>query len=408
MHSLSIIKAAEKALKEEFTRLEEIAYHNQVKVLQAFKAKNLRDYHFAASSGYGYGDIGRDLLEEIYADVFACEDALVREQIVSGTHAIAACLLSLLQPGDRMISALGSPYDTLQKVIGAGTDNYGTLSWRGVEYGEAALKEDGRPDQKALEEMLTSPTRLVLIQRSKGYTLRPALGMKDLKKLVEIIRAKQPKAIIMIDNCYGEFVDREEPSKYDIDIMAGSLIKNPGGGLAPGGGYVCGKKELVKHVSYQITAPGLGKELGPSLTGKRYVYQGLFMAPHTVLQAMKSALLLAYVFEQFGYPVYPRWNELRGDIVQAVQLKDRQQVLKFCQTVQSNSPVDHDVTLEFADLPGYDHQVVMAAGTFVQGSSIEMSCDAPAREPFAVFMQGGLTYEHARYVTERLIENLIL
>lgn len=225
MHSLSIIKAAEKALKEEFTRLEEIAYHNQSKVLQAFKNKNVRDYHFAASSGYGYGDIGRDLLEEIYAEVFACEDALVRGQIVSGTHAIAACLLSLLQPGDLMISAMGSPYDTLQKVIGAGTDHYGTLGWRGVEYVETALKEDGRPDYKALEEMLSMPTRLVLIQRSRGYTFRPALGMEDLKKLVETIRAKQPSAIIMVDNCYGEFVDREEPGKYDIDIMAGSLIK---------------------------------------------------------------------------------------------------------------------------------------------------------------------------------------
>jgi cystathionine beta-lyase family protein involved in aluminum resistance len=408
LHSLSIIKAAEKALKEEFTRLEEIAYHNQSKVLQAFKNKNVRDYHFAASSGYGYGDIGRDLLEEIYAEVFACEDALVRGQIVSGTHAIAACLLSLLQPGDLMISAMGSPYDTLQKVIGAGTDHYGTLGWRGVEYVETALKEDGRPDYKALEEMLSMPTRLVLIQRSRGYTFRPALGMEDLKKLVETIRAKQPSAIIMVDNCYGEFVDREEPGKYDIDIMAGSLIKNPGGGLAAGGGYVCGRKELVKYVSYQITAPGLGKDLGPSLTGNRYMYQGLFMAPHIVLQAMKSVLLLAYVFEQFGYPVYPRWNEPRGDIVQAVQLKDKQQVLAFCQTVQSNSPVDHDVTLEFADLPGYENQVVMAAGTFVQGSSIELSCDAPAREPFAVFIQGGLTYEHARYVTARLIESLLL
>lgn len=407
MKSLSIITAAEEVLKGEFFRLEEIAYHNQVKVLQSFKDKNLRDYHFSPSTGYGYGDIGRDLLEEIYADIFNCEDALVREQIVSGTHAISACLTGLLQAGDRMISAAGSPYDTLKRVIGLGSDNYGTLSWRGVKYSEAALLEDGRPDHQALEAALEVPARLVLIQRSIGYTLRPSLRMTDIAKLVEIIRAKQPEAVIMVDNCYGEFVEKDEPGSLDIDIMAGSLIKNPGGGLAPSGGYICGKKDLIKLISYQITAPGLGKDLGPSLAGKRYLFQGIFMAPHIVLQAMKSALLLAYVFEELGYPVYPKWNELRGDIVQAVKLNDRQQALKFCQIVQSNSPVDNDVTLEFGDLPGYEHQVVMAAGTFVQGSSIELSCDAPSRDPFAVFMQGGLTYEHARYVICRLIENFL-
>lgn len=407
MKSLSIITAAEEVLREEFFRLEEIAYHNQVKVLQSFKDKNLRDYHFSPSTGYGYGDIGRDLLEEIYADIFNCEDALVREQIVSGTHAISACLTGLLQAGDRMISAVGSPYDTLKRVIGLGSDNYGTLSWRGVKYSEAALLEDGRPNHQALEAALEAPARLVLIQRSIGYTLRPSLRMAEIAKLVDIIRAKQPEAVIMVDNCYGEFVEKDEPGSLDIDIMAGSLIKNPGGGLAPSGGYICGKKDLIKLISYQITAPGLGKDLGPSLAGKRYLFQGIFMAPHIVLQALKSALLLAYVFEELGYPVYPKWNELRGDIVQAVKLNDRQQALKFCQIVQSNSPVDNDVTLEFGDLPGYEHQVVMAAGTFVQGSSIELSCDAPSRDPFAVFMQGGLTYEHARYVISRLIENFL-
>lgn len=407
MKSLSIIKAAEQVLAEEFARLGEIAYQNQKKVLKAFKNHNLRDYHFAAATGYGYGDMGRDLLEEIYGSVFRCEDALVRGQIVSGTHAISACLLSLLQPGDRMISAVGSPYDTLKRVIGVDNNSYGTLSWRGVEYSEAALDEDGLPDYNSLEEALLKPTKLVLIQRSKGYTLRPALRVADIKKLTETIRSRQPNAIIMVDNCYGEFVEAQEPSECDIDIMAGSLIKNPGGGLAPGGGYVCGKKDLIENVSYHITAPGLGKDLGPGLTDKRYFFQGLFMAPHIVLQALKSALLLAYVFEQLGYPVYPKWTERRGDIVQAVRLKDRQQVLQFCQTVQSNSPVDNDVSLEFGDLPGYEYQVVMAAGTFVQGSSIELSCDAPAREPFAVFMQGGLTYEHARYVISRLLENLL-
>ncbi len=408
MNSLSIIKEAEKVLAQEFAQLEQIAYENQVKVLKAFKNKHVRDYHFATSSGYGYGDTGRDLLEEIYADIFACEDALVRNQIISGTHAIAACLLSLLRPGEQMVSVVGSPYDTLRRVIGIDSNSYGTLIDRGVKYKEVPLNSLGQPDYTEIEKALASPTRLVLIQRSRGYSLRPALRLEDIAALVKAIRAKQPKAIIMIDNCYGEFVEIEEPSKYDIDIMAGSLIKNPGGGLAPGGGYVTGKKDLVEYVSYQITAPGLGKEIGPSLINNRYLFQGIFMAPHIVLQSMKSALLLAYVFAKFGYPVYPHWNEKRGDIVQAVVLKDRQQILRFCQTVQSNSPVDNDVTLEFADLPGYTNKIVMAAGTFVQGSSIELSCDAPAREPFAVYMQGGLTYEHARFVISQLIESILL
>lgn len=408
MNSLSIIKEAEKVLAQEFAQLERIAYENQVKVLKAFKNKHVRDYHFATSSGYGYGDTGRDLLEEIYADIFACEDALVRNQIISGTHAIAACLLSLLRPGEQMVSVVGSPYDTLRRVIGIDSNSYGTLIDRGVKYKEVPLNSLGQPDYTEIEKALASPTRLVLIQRSRGYSLRPALRLEDIAALVKAIRAKQPKAIIMIDNCYGEFVEIEEPSKYDIDIMAGSLIKNPGGGLAPGGGYVTGKKDLVEYVSYQITAPGLGKEIGPSLINNRYLFQGIFMAPHIVLQSMKSALLLAYVFAKFGYPVYPHWNEKRGDIVQAVVLKDRQQILRFCQTVQSNSPVDNDVTLEFADLPGYTNKIVMAAGTFVQGSSIELSCDAPAREPFAVYMQGGLTYEHARFVISQLIESILL
>lgn len=408
MNSLSIIKEAEKVLAQEFAQLERIAYENQVKVLKAFKNKHVRDYHFATSSGYGYGDTGRDLLEEIYADIFACEDALVRNQIISGTHAIAACLLSLLRPGEQMVSVVGSPYDTLRRVIGIDSNSFGTLIDRGVKYKEVPLNSLGQPDYTEIEKALASPTRLVLIQRSRGYSLRPALRLEDIAALVKAIRAKQPKAIIMIDNCYGEFVEIEEPSKYDIDIMAGSLIKNPGGGLAPGGGYVTGKKDLVEYVSYQITAPGLGKEIGPSLINNRYLFQGIFMAPHIVLQSMKSALLLAYVFAKFGYPVYPHWNEKRGDIVQAVVLKDRQQILRFCQTVQSNSPVDNDVTLEFADLPGYTNKIVMAAGTFVQGSSIELSCDAPAREPFAVYMQGGLTYEHARFVISQLIESILL
>lgn len=408
MNSLAIIRNAEKVLQESYAELEDIAYHNQIKVLNAFNKKPVRDYHFAPSSGYGYGDIGRDLLEDIYADIFNCEDALVRGQIVSGTHAIASCLLSLLRPGEQMLSILGPPYDTLKKVIGMDDNYYGTLTQRGIVYREVPLNEAGQPDFAAIKKALQTPVRLILIQRSRGYSLRPSLRTGKIAELVELIRLEQPEALIMVDNCYGEFVETDEPSCCDIDIMAGSLIKNPGGGLAYGGGYVTGKKELVQYVSYQVTAPGLGKDLGPNLAGARSLFQGLFIAPHIVLQSLKSALLLSYIFEEFGYPVFPRWNEARGDIVQAIQLKGREQLLQFCQIIQGSSPVDSDVTLEFGDLPGYTDKVIMAAGTFIQGSSIELSCDAPLKEPFAVYMQGGLTYEHARYAISRLIDAILL
>lgn len=395
-------------MENTFKSFEEIAYQNQVKVLNAFKHQRVRDTHFNVSTGYGYGDMGRDGLEEIYAEIFVAEDALVRSQIVSGTHAIAACLFGILRPGDELVSIMGSPYDTLASIIGKNNDIPGTLVDRGIKYSEARLQTDGAADFNSIAKSITKDTRMAFIQRSRGYSLRPSLTIDDIAHIISIIKTKNPDTLVMVDNCYGEFTDIKEPCQVGADIIAGSLIKNPGGGLVPSGGYVAGKKDLVEQVSYHLTAPGLGKELGASLINNRYLYQGVFMAPHVVMQALKSASLVAYIFEKYGYQVYPSWNELRGDIVQAVKLKNTNEVLNFCQVIQNNSPVDSDVRLEFAELPGYDDPVVMAAGTFVQGSSIELSCDAPLREPYCAYLQGGLTYEHCRYVIKELIESILI
>jgi cystathionine beta-lyase family protein involved in aluminum resistance len=408
LSSLQIIREAEKKLADRFDELEENAYQNQAKVLTAFKKYHLRDSHFNPSSGYGYGDIGRERLEDIYAEVFKGEDALVRSQIVSGTHAISSCLFAILRPGDQLLSISGRPYDTLANIIGQDNNIPGTLVDRGIYYEEVKLDQNGHPDYKAISAAINKNTTMVLIQRSRGYSLRPAFGIEEIAKMVRLVKEKNSFTIIMVDNCYGEFVELREPLECGADIMAGSLIKNPGGGLAPSGGYITGKQELVEKVAYHLTAPGLGKEMGAFLINKRNFFQGLFVAPHVVLQALKSALLLAYIFEQRGYQVSPRWDEQRADIVQAVMLKNPDEVLQFCQLVQSNSPVDSDLSLEFGEMPGYSDKIVMAAGTFIQGSSIELSCDAPLREPYAVYMQGGLTYEHSRFVIKELMDNLII
>lgn len=408
LSSLQIIRNAEKKMATRFEELEETAYQNQAKVLKAFKKYHLRDSHFNPSSGYGYGDIGRERLEEIYTEVFKGEDALVRSQIVSGTHAISSCLFAILRPGDHLLSISGRPYDTLANIIGQDNNIPGTLVDWGINYREVNLNPDGHPDYAAIANTVDKNTTMVLIQRSRGYSLRPALSIEEIGEMVRLVREKNSSTIIMVDNCYGEFVERREPLECGADIMAGSLIKNPGGGLAPSGGYITGKQELVEQVAYHLTAPGLGKEMGAFLINKRNFFQGLFVAPHVVLQALKSALLLAYIFEQHGYQVSPGWDEDRADIVQAVLLKNPDEVLQFCQLVQSNSPVDSDLTLEFGEMPGYSDKIVMAAGTFVQGSSIELSCDAPRRAPYAVYMQGGLTYEHSRFVIKELIDALII
>ena len=408
MHSSELIRNTEQDLHEIFLQLEDIAYNNQVKVLNAFRRHRIREVHFQSSSGYGYGDIGRDTLEELYADVFSAPSALVRSQIVSGTHAISSCLFGLLKPGDQLISAVGAPYDTLKRIIGHEQFQPGSLAERGIKYKEIPLTHEQKVDLKALGDSISKQTRMVLIQRSRGYSLRPAVDLETIEQMVATIRSRNSDTIIMVDNCYGEFVNTTEPTDYGIDLMAGSLIKNPGGGLAVSGGYIVGKHDLVEQIADYLTAPGLGRELGASLGQNRLFYQGLFLAPHTVLQALKGAVLVAAVFERLGFQVSPHWSDSRSDIVQAVILNDPQQIQKFCQTVQESSPVDSDVRLEYANMPGYTDKIIMAAGTFIQGSSIELSCDAPIRQPYTVFIQGGLSYEHVRYVVGRLISELVL
>jgi cystathionine beta-lyase family protein involved in aluminum resistance len=408
LHSSELIRNTEQDLHEIFLQLEDIAYNNQVKVLNAFRRHRIREVHFQSSSGYGYGDIGRDTLEELYADVFSAPSALVRSQIVSGTHAISSCLFGLLKPGDQLISAVGAPYDTLKRIIGHERLQPGSLAERGIEYQEVPLNHEQKVDLEALGNAINKQTRMVLIQRSRGYSLRPAVDLETIEQMVATIRSRNADTIIMVDNCYGEFVNTTEPTDYGIDLMAGSLIKNPGGGLAVSGGYIVGKHDLVEQIADYLTAPGLGRELGASLGQNRLFYQGLFLAPHTVLQALKGAVLVAAVFERLGFQVSPHWSDSRSDIVQAVILNDPQQIQKFCQTVQESSPVDSDVRLEYANMPGYTDKIIMAAGTFIQGSSIELSCDAPLRPPYTVFIQGGLSYEHVRYVVGRLIDELVV
>ncbi|HWP97862.1 MAG TPA: methionine gamma-lyase family protein [Syntrophomonadaceae bacterium] len=401
-----MIRTAERNLYEHFEKAQEIASQNTARVLDAFREYRIREHHFHPSSGYGYSDAGREALENIYARVFGGQDALVRPQLVSGTHAIAACLQALLRPGEELVSLSGHPYDTLANVVnGAGTR--GSLTERGIVYREAALGQDGYPDMAAIKRVVGSQTRMAFIQRSRGYQLRPAIPLNTIARMVRQVREVNPDIIVFVDNCYGEFTSQLEPLQVGVDLMAGSLIKNPGGGLAPNGGYVCGQSGLVQQVSWHITAPGLGKELGAIPFDKRYLFMGLFQSPHVVLQALKGAMLLAYVFGENGFQVSPLWNEERSDIVQAIRLQNAERVGRFCQIVQQNSPVDSDVHLEYGDLPGYADRIIMAAGTFIQGSSIELSCDAPLREPYCAFWQGGLSYEHCRYVVEQLAREFI-
>lgn len=405
LNAMDRIKKAEKFMEDYFTSLEETAYHNQLKVLQAFQNNRVREFHFHPSSGYGYDDAGREVLENIYAEVFQAEDAIVRSQIVSGTHAISACLFGLLEPGDSLLSVTGKPYDTLAGIISKAP---GCLVSKGINYSEVPLDNAGKPDLQGIANSVNSGTTMVMIQRSRGYSLRSALNIDEIQQISRLVKEINPDTIIFADNCYGEFVEQHEPVEAGVDLAAGSLIKNPGGGLAASGGYIVGKSPLIEGISYYLTAPGLGKELGATLSSKRPFFQGLFMAPHIVLQSLKGAALMAYIFSEMGFEVYPNWNDRRGDIVQAVKFKNSREVIQVCQTVQQNSPVDSDVHLEYAELPGYADKVVMAAGTFVQGSSIELSCDAPMREPYCVYLQGGLTYEHCKYVVAQLIESVIL
>lgn len=389
---------AEKEVKESglFCRIEETCALNHYKVLRAFQQVGVTDFHFQDSTGYGYGDVGREVLERLFAIVFEGEDALVRPQIVSGTHALSACLNAVLHPGDTLLAACGKPYDTLATVIGLGKRVSGSLMERGIRYAEVELTPEGRPDlEKLAEQVERLKPRVCFIQRSRGYSQRSALSVDTIRKMIKVVKSAYPGAVCLVDNCYGELVEIEEPGAAGADLVAGSLIKNPGGTLAPGGGYIVGRKELVEEVSYYLTAPGLGREMG-AFSGKRLLFQGLFLAPLVVEQALKGAVLAASFFQKLGYTVDPLPEEVRYDIVQTVTLEDKEALLAFCRGLQKASPVEAGSVPEPAVLPGYEDPVVMAGGTFVQGASLELSADAPVRPPYTVFLQGGVSLYYTK------------
>ncbi len=383
---------AEADLQESFARIDRIAEHNTQRVLEAFQTHRVAEAYFSGTTGYGYDDIGRDKLDAIYADLFGTEDALVRLQFVNGTHAISCALFGALKAGDVLVSAVGAPYDTLLGVVGAVDKGHGSLKDYGVEYREVPLK-DNAPDPEGLAAAVSdSRVKAVLIQRSRGYATRASLSVAEIGELCKVVRLHNPDAAILVDNCYGEFVEEQEPTHVGADLVVGSLIKNPGGGLAPTGAYIAGRRDLVEGAAMRLTCPGIGRECGCTLGQNRLLYQGLFLAPHTVAQALKTAVFGARLMERMGYRTEPASDAVRHDIIQMIHLETPERVARFCKGIQSGAPVDSYVTPEPWDMPGYDCQVIMAAGAFVQGASIELSADAPMRPPYTVYLQGGLTY----------------
>lgn len=397
---LSFSSEIEDGLRKRFQKIDENAEYNQLKVIRAMQKNKVSDIHFSASTGYGYNDLGRETLEAVYADVFHTESALVRPQLTCGTHALTIALSANLRPGDELFSPVGKPYDTLQGVIGmnpAGEgEKTGSLREFGITYRQVDLLPDGSFDYENIKKAINERTKMVTIQRSKGYDSRPTLSVSKIGELIAFIKEIKPDAICMVDNCYGEFVERMEPTEVGADLCVGSLIKNPGGGLAPIGGYIVGKKDYVEQAAYRLTAPGLGREVGATLGILTSFYQGLFLAPTVTAGALKGAVFAANLYEKKGYRVIPDGSESRHDIIQAVILEKPEAVIAFCKGIQAAAPVDSFVTPEPWAMPGYDSDVIMAAGAFIQGSSIELSADAPIRPPYSVFFQGGLTWFHAK------------
>ena len=397
----------ERSVAERFAELDQIREANQLKVIAAMQAHRVSDSHFGGSTGYGYDDRGREVLEKVYATAFGAEDALVRHQITCGSHALALCLYALLRPGDELLSVTGKPYDTLDEVIGLrGTPGAGSLAEFGVTYRQVDLNEQGSPDVPAIRAAIGPSTRLVFLQRSRGYAKRKPLQVEEIRRLVVEIRQVKADVRIMVDNCYGEFTEALEPTDVGVDLMAGSLIKNPGGGLAHSGGYVAGRSDLVALVAWRMTLPGIGREVGATLGQNRLMFQGFFLAPHVVMESIKGAVFAAAYMQSLGYEVWPEPQEPRCDLTQAILLQSAKAVIAFCQGVQKASAVDAFVNPEPWDMPGYDSPVIMAAGAFVQGSSIELSADAPIREPYTAYLQGGLVYEHAKLGVLRACEEL--
>lgn len=399
-------KAIEEELKERFSAIDETAEYNQMKVLKAMQDCRVSDIHFAATTGYGYNDLGRDTLEDVYAKAFHGESALVRPQLISGTHALHIALSGNLRPGDELLSPVGKPYDTLEEVIGI-RDSVGSLKEYGVVYRQADLLPDGSFDYDSIAKAINEKTKLVTIQRSKGYATRPTLSVEKIGELIAFVKGIKPDVICMVDNCYGEFVERMEPTDVGADMIVGSLIKNPGGGLAPIGGYIVGRKDCIDRASYRLSAPGLGKEVGASLGLNQSFFQGLFLSPTVVAGALKGAIFAANIYERLGFDVVPNGTESRHDIIQAVTFGKPEGVIAFCQGIQAAAPVDSFVSPEPWDMPGYDAPVIMAAGAFVQGSSIELSADGPIKPPYAVYFQGGLTWYHAKLGILMSLQKLI-
>lgn len=392
---LKFARETEAALKERFEEIDGVAEYNQLKVIKAMQEARVSDIHFAGTTGYGYNDLGRDTLEEVYARAFHGEDALVRPQLISGTHALTVALSGNLRPGDEILSPVGKPYDTLEEVIGI-RDSVGSLKEFGITYSQVDLLPDGSFDFEGIRKAINERTKLVEIQRSKGYATRPTLSVAQIGELISFIKSIKPDVICMVDNCYGEFVETLEPTDVGADMIVGSLIKNPGGGLAPIGGYIVGRKDCIERAAYRLTAPGLGKEVGASLGVSQSLYQGLFLAPTVVAGALKGAVFAANLYEKLGFGVVPNGSESRHDIIQAITFGTPEGVIRFCEGIQAAAPVDSFVTPEPWAMPGYDSDVIMAAGAFIQGASIELSADAPIKPPYAVYFQGGLTWYHAK------------
>ena len=404
---INLANEAEENIKDIFENIEKIEEYNSIKVLNALQKNEISEIHFNSTTGYGYGDIGRDTTEKVFADIFKAEDSIVRGQFISGTHALTVTLFALLRPGDTLLSITGKPYDTLDEVIGI-VDNPSSLKSYNVNFEQIDLKSDSSFDFEAIEERLkNSNIKVIEIQRSKGYSTRKSITIDKLEEVISFIKKINKDIIIMIDNCYCEFVDTKEPIEVGADIIVGSLIKNLGGGIAPNGAYVVGRKDLIQLVAERLTLPGEGRDVGPTLGMNKKILQGLFLAPSVVASSLKTAILTSKVMQNLGFNVDPNWDEQRSDIVQTIQFDDREKLIKYCQGIQMGSPIDSNSIPIPGDMPGYTDQVIMAAGAFTQGSSIELSCDAPLRPPYVAYQQGGLTYEYGKLGVMKAVENLL-
>lgn len=402
-----LVGEVEEQVKEVHKKIDERIDENQFRVLQSFQNNRVSESHFIPSTGYGYDDLGRDTLERIYAEVFGGEAGLVRPQIISGTHAISIALFGVLRPGDELLYITGKPYDTLEEIVGIRGNGTGSLREFGISYNSVDLKEDGRPDFESIAASIKSNTKMIGIQRSKGYATRPSFTIAEIKEMIAFVKELKSDVVVFVDNCYGEFVEALEPCHVGADLMAGSLIKNPGGGIAKTGGYIVGKEKFVEACSYRMTSPGIGAEAGASLYSLQEMYQGFFLAPHVVGQSLKGAVFTAAILEKLGMNSSPKWNVPRTDLIQAVQFDDKDKMVAFCQAVQFASPVNSHVTPYPNYMPGYEDDVIMAAGTFIQGASIELTADGPIRPPYVAYVQGGLTYSHVKIAVCMAVNRLL-